>query len=490
MPGTKTGIPLWRKYLTVEPVVFFYFYGFLMYLPVSGIYIYHRVSDMKRFPYQNFSQQDGGCGDHEDLATNELWELELEVQTLSSKIYLAQNLVVTIPSLLVVPLWGPWTDKGGKRKPALQVGILGACLDLTVLLLVMYLNLSVYFLFLGAVISGFSGFAPVIMTGATSYIADVSSEEERTFRIAVLYMQIFLAGVISQLTSGLWIDNVGFIPSAWFILACFLLAGIWTLFCVPESRTTADNIPVRFFSTENIKSFFNFFRKQREAGRKNLLLSMVCSGLFFLVTVGVDGVITLYILKSPLCWNATLIGYFFAFALFLRGFGSVAGVKFFGRCFRELTVARFGMVSLALSMIMLAFSNRTWLVFVASAVGIFGAVPDPILGGGMSRIVGDSQQGVLFSAHGVVSAIAQLVGALLFNSVYQATLSLFPGLVFILCALLVLIPLLLLSFIELPPIKINDLMAGENYDLKGRNVHKEIANENDVKANQVANTVL
>lgn len=83
----------------------------------------------------------------------------------------------------MVPLWGPWTDKGGKRKPALQVGILGACLDLTVLLLVMYLNLSVYFLFLGAAISGFSGFASVIMTGATSYIADISSEEERTFRI-------------------------------------------------------------------------------------------------------------------------------------------------------------------------------------------------------------------------------------------------------------------------------------------------------------------
>ena len=33
-------------------------------------------------------------------------------------------------------------------------------------------------------------------------------------------------------------------------------------------------------------------------------------------------------------------------------------------------------------------------------------------------------------------------------------------------------------------------MAGENYDLKGRNVHKEITNGNDIKANQVANTVL
>jgi len=31
--------------------------------------------------------------------------------------------------------------------------------------------------------------------------------------------------------------------------------------------------------------------------------------------------------------------------------------------------------------------------FQSSAVGVFGAVPDPILGGGMSRIVGDSEQG-------------------------------------------------------------------------------------------------
>ena len=39
------------------------------------------------------------------------------------------------------------------------------------------------------------------------------------------------------------------------------------------------------------------------------------------------------------------------------------------------------------------FSQTYVLFFQASAVGVFGAVPDPILGGGMSRIVGDSEQG-------------------------------------------------------------------------------------------------
>ena len=102
---------------------------------------------------------------------------------LASKINLGYNLVMTIPSILVAPLWGPWTDSGGKRKPALQVAILGACLAHTVSLLVVYFEWSVNILFVSAAISGFSGFAPVLMLGATSYIADTSGKEERAFRI-------------------------------------------------------------------------------------------------------------------------------------------------------------------------------------------------------------------------------------------------------------------------------------------------------------------
>ena len=46
MPSTNN-VPFWRKYFSVEVVVFLYFYGLLMYLPIGGIYVYQRVSDMK-----------------------------------------------------------------------------------------------------------------------------------------------------------------------------------------------------------------------------------------------------------------------------------------------------------------------------------------------------------------------------------------------------------------------------------------------------------
>lgn len=70
-----------KKYFTVELVIFFYFYGFLMNLPVLTIYVYERISDEKEFPYQNLSQSDdgSGCGG-EGLGQNStLVELENEV---------------------------------------------------------------------------------------------------------------------------------------------------------------------------------------------------------------------------------------------------------------------------------------------------------------------------------------------------------------------------------------------------------------------------
>ena len=123
------------------------------------------------------------------LKLNVKFELSLlfcvssQVQTLASQIGVVYNLLVTIPSLVVAPLWGPWTDRGGQRKPALLVAIAGAGLGMATVLLVMYFNLSLYFLYISAAITGFSGFATVLMVGATCYIADISSKEERAFRI-------------------------------------------------------------------------------------------------------------------------------------------------------------------------------------------------------------------------------------------------------------------------------------------------------------------
>ena len=94
------------------------------------------------------------------------------------------------------------------------------------------------------------------------------------------------------------------------------------------------------------------------------MLLMLCGGLTFLTTVGINGVKSLYILKSPLFWSPTLVGYYYAFEAFVHGVGSVIGIPLFGRCFKEFNVVRVGMVTIILFSIILAFSGHTWMVFV------------------------------------------------------------------------------------------------------------------------------
>ena len=181
-----------------------------------------------------------------------------------------------------------------------------------------------------------------------------------------MQLMVFLGGVISQVTSGLWIEKYGFIVPTYFILVCAVAAGICAIFLVPETRTLDPNIKPRFFSLTSIKECVQVFRKPREGGRWNLILLVLCSGILTLTTLGLSGVITLFVLKSPLCWSPSLLGYFMAYRLLLLGLGAAVGIKVLGKCFREVNVARIGMLTQIAGLVLFAFADRTWVVFLGT----------------------------------------------------------------------------------------------------------------------------
>ena len=90
---------------------------------------------------------------------------------------------MSIPSLIVAPFWGPWTDKTGRRKPALIVPAIGTLLQTIVVLMIMYFEWPLYVLFEGSATSGFSGFLTTLMLAAMSYIADTTEKTGVAFRI-------------------------------------------------------------------------------------------------------------------------------------------------------------------------------------------------------------------------------------------------------------------------------------------------------------------
>ena len=106
-----------------------------------------------------------------------------QVQSLATKIDLGNMFFMAIPSLIVAPFWGPWTDKTRRRKPALIAPTIGALLNTAVVLMVMYFEWPLYMLFVGSAISGVSGFLTTVMLAIMSYIADTTETSGMAIRL-------------------------------------------------------------------------------------------------------------------------------------------------------------------------------------------------------------------------------------------------------------------------------------------------------------------
>lgn len=106
---------------------------------------------------------------------------------------------MALPSLIVAPFWGPWTDKTRWRKPALIAPVIGALLHTVVVLMIMYFEWPLYVLFVGSAISGFSGFLPTLSLAAMSYIADTTEKTGVALRIG---REVYIGAAFADYMSG------------------------------------------------------------------------------------------------------------------------------------------------------------------------------------------------------------------------------------------------------------------------------------------------
>lgn len=177
---------------------------------------------------------------------------------------------------------------------------------------------------------------------------------------------------MSQLTSGLWIEKLGFVAPTWLLLSCFLASAIWLIFMVPESQDVSKKGKTKFFDLKNLKTLVNVLKRPRPGGmRKCLLLLLIVGSVLTATEMGTAGVTALFVMRSPLCFSPKPLGYFLAYRMFISGIGGAIGVKLFTTFFSEKVTCTIGIISQIVEMGILAFSNRMWLIFLGEFVFFF-----------------------------------------------------------------------------------------------------------------------
>lgn len=420
----------------VEPLVFLANFALVLQGPLTTQYLWHRFSVDLGY---NGTRDRGDCGNH---TAN---PVQQEVETLTSHWTLYMNVAGFLVDLFSSTLLGAWSDRVGRR-PVLVLTSLGLLLQAVVSVFVVQLQLHVGFLVLGRILCGLLGDFNGLLAASFASVADVSSTHNRTIRMALVEACIGVAGMLASLLGGHWLRAQGYANPFWLALALLIVMSLYAAFCFGE--TVKEPRSTRLFTLYHHRSIVQLYvNPAPEKSRKHIALYSLAIFLVITVHFGAQDILTLYELSAPLCWDSKLIGYGSA-AQHLPYLTSLLCLRLLQYCLADTWVAEIGLAFNILGMVVFAFATITPLMFTGYGLLFMSLVITPVIRAKLSKLVGQSEQGALFSAVACVNSLAMLTASGIFNSLYPATLNFMKGFPFLLGAGLLFIPAILIGVLE------------------------------------------
>ncbi|CAB3983511.1 solute carrier family 46 member 3-like [Paramuricea clavata] len=434
------------RQVTVEPVLFVFMLCTFLKDPVNQQLIFRKTCIQlynESFCADNFTRK--ACG-------KSLSEQENAIQKSSSEWIFYNSVAYSVPSIISSLLLGSWSDKFG-RKVAILLPLIGLSIEaISSILNAHFYDASPVYLLYGNILSGiFGGFSTILMA-LFSYMADITKDKSnRTLRIGLLESMTFVGGATGELISGVLIEKLGFMAPFITILSLITIIIFYILFVLKESYF--PNQQSRFFSLDTFHGSLKVWIKHRPQNNRIHLLLLLAVGFFvpILIFTGTDDVLILFVLHRPFCFSSSMIGYFLAVFLVVKGVGVLIGMPVMTRILKlsDTTIVCAGIITNIASTVFMAFTTNTWQAFLAISSAIFSGIPVPAVRAIMSKLVGSDEQGSLFAVLASASSVGTLVASSIFNNIYKVTVSTWPGLCFIVMSCLLLLPLSLMIYFRI-----------------------------------------
>ena len=205
----------------------------------------------------------------------------------------------------------------------------------------------------------------------TAYVTDTTSNPAKlSVRLARLEALALLGGTIAQVTSGLWVEHLGYASPYWFSFACHLCTFLYITISLPESLQDLPLGHKTCYSCKDIQLLAGVIVKERcDGGRFKILLLLLSSALTLLPIGVLNQLVILYAKDYPLCWRADLIGYFLGYIFFGRAVGAVVCMKFLKLFnWQDYSVSQLGSIFLMALLVMIGLSTTTLNMFLGGYV--------------------------------------------------------------------------------------------------------------------------
>lgn len=306
------------RIITVEPVVFLYFFGVYLTNPLFQQYYLKRYSlDALRntsYPYALGSANGTRCISKDNVnyysESNSTYSV---VENDATLIYMIRALVSTTMAIVTTLMMGPLSDQYGRRVVIVLVA-LGTLLQGLGSLAIVYFSLNLhYFVVIGAIEGVFGNFASLLMS-SFSYVSDISSGKWRTMRIGIAESMVFLGGLLALEIGAFWFQerNCDMTYPLYLYVACSVAIVAYTVLFLPESLTREERRRKSANKPSGIKALIRgvriFFCYVKEYPVWKLWVALVAVGIMMAIVIAEALVNTFYLVD--LNWSPKKMGNF------------------------------------------------------------------------------------------------------------------------------------------------------------------------------------
>lgn len=284
-----------------------------------------------------------------------------------------------ITQFIFAPIVGNLSDQYGRR-PIILISLFGFAVDYILLALAP----SIGWLFFGRMIAGITGAS---ISTASAYIADISTDEDRTKNFGLIGAAFGLGFIIGPLIGGLLGYYGARVPFYVAALLC-MMNFLYGLFVLPESLEK-DKRRSFDWKRANPVGTFNFLRKQSKIS--NLIFAL------FLVYVALHAVQSNWHFFSmyKFNWTERAVGLSLGLLGLLTGLVQGLLIRWTTPKLGEQKSIYFGLLLYALGLMLFAFTNQGWMLFIFLIPYSLGGICGPALQSIISKNVPSNEQGEL-----------------------------------------------------------------------------------------------
>lgn len=370
---------------------------------------------------------------------------EATVQQLVAKMAAWKTVIQSLLPCLLILFWGSWSDRHGRRKPCMLIPVIGEFMGAVGLILCTYFE-NVPMEVAGiteALFPGLTGGWFTMMMGVFSYIADITTEEERTLRIGILNVCFSLGVPFGMAFSGILLKKIGFYGVFTTSATLYLLSFLYGCFILKEpqrktkqelEKTTQKNLLADFFDKKHV---VETFRVAFKTGQNQRRLRVIMLMIVVMVVIGpMHGEMSVMYLfaRYRFNWSEVEFSLFSTYAMLTGLVGVLFCVGVLSHLLKvdDALVGVLSSMSKILSSIVYAFAIQPWHMYVASVVEIFNGTSFIAMRSIATKLVNKDELGKVNSLFGVAEALMPLVYGPMYTTLYAATLKTMPGAFFLL----------------------------------------------------------